>query len=464
MPLPRTLASVLAAKGTALASRALRRGGGTAAAGLVGLWLQPELISGLSSQIGRGSVVITGTNGKTTTALLLTDTARAAGLDPLANASGSNLMRGIASTLALAAGPDGRIRNAGQRVGVFEVDEAALTQLLPQIRPRVALFNNLFRDQLDRYGEVAAVAARWHSVLAAAPSDLRLVLNADDPSVASLGEARSNVVYFGVEDLQAGRGVPDHASDALNCTNCGARLDYSIAYFGHIGHWCCPSCGRSRPKPHVSADKVDLADGRSLRFVLRLGETETPIEMGLGGLYNVYNALAAAAASHAMGWPPAALNSALGSASAAFGRQEVFELEGKRAELYLGKNPAGLNQVLSTILLDKARSTALFILNDGIADGRDISWVWDADFEVAAGRLDRAIVSGTRAAEMALRLKYAEWPEQSIVIEPDIAAALDAALAATAPGGSLTIIPTYTAMLTVRDLLARRSGKAPFWA
>jgi lipid II isoglutaminyl synthase (glutamine-hydrolysing) len=195
-----------------------------------------------------------------------------------------------------------------------------------------------------------------------------------------------------------------------------------------------------------------------------LGETETPIEMGLGGLYNVYNALAAAAASHAMGWPPAALNSALGSASAAFGRQEVFELEGKRAELYLGKNPAGLNQVLSTILLDKARSTALFILNDGIADGRDISWVWDADFEVAAGRLDRAIVSGTRAAEMALRLKYAEWPEQSIVIEPDIAAALDAALAATAPGGSLTIIPTYTAMLTVRDLLARRSGKAPFWA
>ena len=464
MPQPRTIASVWAAKGTALASRALRRGGGTASAGLVGLWLQPELIAGLASQLGQGSVVVTGTNGKTTTSLLIAGTARAAGIDPLANTSGSNLMRGIASTLTQAAGPDGRIRDADGRAGVFEVDEAALTQLLPQIRPRVAVFCNLFRDQLDRYGEVAAVAARWHAVLADAPHSLRLVLNADDPAVASLGEGRSNVTYFGVEDTTANRGVPDHASDALNCRNCGARLDYSVAYFGHIGHWCCPACGRKRPSPEVSADRVDLADGRSLRFVLRTGDSENQVSMALGGLYNVYNALAAAAAAQAILWPEAALHAALGSASAAFGRQEAFEVEGKRVELYLGKNPAGLNQVLSTILLDPARKTALLVLNDGYADGRDISWIWDADFEVAAGKLDRVVVSGTRAAEMALRLKYAEWPEAGLTVEPDIEKALDAALGATAPGESLTIIPTYTAMLVVRDVLARRSGKAPFWA
>jgi UDP-N-acetylmuramyl tripeptide synthase len=462
MAAARTLASIWAAKTAAKASRALHRGGGTAASGLVGLWLNPGLIRDVASQLGRGCVTITGTNGKTTTSLLISETARAAGLLPLANASGSNLTRGLASALAIAVDADGGLDGAERSLGVFEVDEAALTQALPQLQPRVAVFTNLFRDQLDRYGEVEAVAARWRDVIAAAPPELRLVLNADDPAVAALGEGREGVTYFGVEDRKLHAGAPEHASDALFC-RCGARLEYAVAFYGHAGHWSCPACGRRRPKPSVAARLVKLGDGHGARFQLESHGEKSTLDLGIGGLYNVYNALAAAAAAEALELPRSALEEALTSTGAAFGRQEAFEVDGRRVEVYLGKNPAGLNQMLSTLLLDAARSTALIALNDGIADGRDISWIWDADFEVAAGRLQRVVVSGTRAAEMALRLKYAEWDESSLEVVPEIATALERALAATPEGGCLTVVPTYTAMLTVREILAKRSGKEPFW-
>jgi UDP-N-acetylmuramyl tripeptide synthase len=462
MTAPRTLASLWAAKTTAAASRALKRGGGTAASGLVGLWLNPGLIRELGAQLGHGCVLITGTNGKTTTALLINHAARAAGLLPLANGSGSNLSRGIASTLAMASDGDGRLQDARRRIGVFEVDEAALTEVLPQLRPRALVITNLFRDQLDRYGEVEAVAQRWRRAIAAAQPDLRLVLNADDPAVASLGEGRDGTLYFGVEDKKLHAGAPEHAADALFC-RCGARLKYDVAFYGHAGHWRCPGCGRVRPKPRVAARQVKLGDGHQASFQLESGGSRSGARLALGGLYNVYNALAAAAAGEALSLPRESVIEALTSTEAAFGRQEAFELAGRRVELFLGKNPAGLNQVLSTLLLDPNRETALIVLNDGIADGRDISWVWDADFEVAAGKLLRAVVSGSRAAEMALRLKYAEWDESMLDVVPDIALALDKALAATPEGSCLSVIPTYTAMLTVRELLAQRAGREPYW-
>jgi len=462
MHAPRTLASVWAAKATALASRTLGRGGGTAASGLLGLWLQPSLVRDLAGQLGRGCVIVTGTNGKTTTARLIGAASRSAGIEPLANASGSNLMRGIASALALAADGDGRVPDAGRRLGVFEVDEASVSRALPELSPRVVVFTNLFRDQLDRYGEVEAVAARWRQALAAAPAGLRLVLNADDPSVASLGEGREGVFYFGLEDRRLGRPTAEHAADALFC-RCGARLEYSVAFFSHAGHWRCRSCGRARPKPAVSARLVKLEDGRSSRFQLVVGDEKAQVRLGLGGLYNVYNALAAAAAGEALGLPRETTLAAMGETEAAFGRQEAFEVDGRRVEVLLAKNPAGLNQVLSTLLLDGSRRTALIILNDGIADGRDISWVWDADFEAAAGRLERVVVSGTRAADMALRLKYAEWDEAALEVVPDVGPALERALALTRPGECLIVVPTYTAMLDVRGLLARRTGRKAFW-
>lgn len=362
-------------------------------------------------------------------------------------------MRGLASTLALTPVTESRI-------GVFEVDEATVPLALPELRPRIAVFNNLFRDQLDRYGEVSAVAALWREALSRAP-DLELVLNADDPSVALLGEGRS-ATYFGIQEPRLDRGATEHAADALTC-RCGAALTYDVAYFGHLGAWRCESCGRARPARQVVARDIDLRDGRSLRFKLLTPGGESSVELTIGGLYNVYNALAAVAGSLALGLPLEAAARALSSSTAAFGRQEAFDVDGRRVELFLGKNPAGLNQVLSTLLLDDRRRVALIVLNDGIADGRDISWVWDADFEVAAGRFEKVFVSGTRAEEMALRLKYAEWDESTLHVEPDTARALELAVAATSPGDCLSVVPTYTAMLGLRNRLARKTGRASFW-
>ena len=456
----RTLAAVWSAKTAAGASRALGRGGGTAVGGLVGLALQPALVRELARGLGRGSVLVTGTNGKTTTASLICAAARDADLTPLANASGSNLMRGLASTLAQAAAPTGDLRGAARTIGVLEVDEATLPLALVELRPRLIVITNLFRDQLDRYGEVEAVAALWRTALDAAPAALSLVLNADDPAVASLGEGREDVLYFGVDDARLDRGCLEHASDAVRC-RCGAAHEYRQVYFGHLGDWRCPACGRARPPRSVSAERVDLGDGSSNAFDLTTPSGSRTVDMGLGGLYNVYNALAAAAAGVALDLGD--VSAALSAATASFGRQESFEIDGRRVELFLGKNPAGLNQVLATLRLDQRRRTALFLLNDGTADGRDVSWIWDVDFEVATDQFESVVVSGRRAADMALRLKYAEWPAASMIVEPRIGAALAAALAKTAAGASLSVVPTYTAMLEVRELLAKRAGRAPFW-
>ncbi len=458
MTSPRSLAAVWAARTAAFASRSLGRGGGTALGGLVGLRLQPHLIGELAAVLGQGTILVTGTNGKTTTSRLLTEAVRRAGLEPVANASGSNLVRGIASTLALAA----RDGDGTRRLGVLEVDEATVPLVLAETTPRAIVFLNLFRDQLDRYGEVEAVATLWRRCLAEAPQNICLVLDADDPMVASLGEGREHTVYFGVDDDRMAQEQVDHASDARSCL-CGATLQYEAAYFGHVGRWRCPACGRARPQPDVSAADIDLRDGRSLSFTLRTGGNETRIEMSLGGLYNVYNAVAVAAAVQALSLPSSAAIEALTLTDAAFGRQEAFEIEGRRVELYLGKNPAGVNQVLATLALDPSRRTALILLNDGIADGRDISWVWDVDFERLASQFETVVVGGARAAEMALRLKYAEWDESTLHIEPDIGAALEQAIEVTPAGACLSVIPTYTAMLAVRDLLARSSGREPFW-
>jgi UDP-N-acetylmuramyl tripeptide synthase len=463
MASPRTIAAVWSAKAAAAASRFLGRGGGTAIGGLAGLALQPRLVAELGRGLGRGSVLVTGTNGKTTTSHLIAEIAKAAGLAPLANASGSNLMRGLAGTLASAAGLNGSLGGDKRTIGVFEVDEAVMPEAIQALRPRVAVFTNLFRDQLDRYGEVEAVAARWRDALAATEHTMTLVLNADDPSVAALGEPeRHRAVYFGVNDKKLDRGCLEHAADAVTC-GCGSDYEYGVAYYGHLGHWRCPNCGRARPSTQITARDVDLRDGRSVVFTLGAAERGVTVEAGLGGLYNVYNALAATAAALALGLPEDAVLEALPRFSAAFGRQEAFEVEGRRVEMLLGKNPAGLNQVLHTLALDASRRTVLFVLNDRIADGRDISWIWDADFEVAAGQFDVTVCAGTRAEEMALRLKYADCDEARLTIEPDIGRALDLAVERTPPGGVLAVVPTYTAMLEAREVLAKKSGRKPYW-
>lgn len=446
------------------AAQRLGRGGGSALPGLVAARVAPGLLRALAGSLGRGVVTITGTNGKTTTAHLLAAAVRAAGLDPLANHTGSNLERGLIAACAAETDPRGAIRHADARLGVFEVDEAVLPTLFAPLRPRVAIFLNLFRDQLDRYGEVDSVAAGWQRMLQADTSGCALVLNADDPSVAVLaGIGRGEVITFGIEDRRAALPGAEHAMDARFHT-CGAPFAYDAVYMGHVGIWRCTSCGAVRRAPDVAAHDVVLgADATSMTIAVR-GE-RFPVRLPMAGLYSVYNALAAAAGACALGLPVAAIRTALSDAGPAFGRQELLHLHqhgvDRDVRILLAKNPTGLNEVLRVLCAADAPPTVLAMLNDGIQDGQDVSWIYDADVEMLAGRVGAVVCGGVRAEELALRFALAGI--EPAAIEPQAAQAIARALALVPPGGRLEIVPTYTAMIEVREALARAAGVAPFW-
>ncbi len=459
---PRTIAAIWAGKAAAAGSRALGRGGGTAIAGLVAERLDPALVHTLSKQAGAGAVAVTGTNGKTTTSLMLNHIARKAGLSPLHNRSGSNLMRGVAAILVEGATLDGRIPDAARRLAILEVDEATLPQIVPAVCPRAVVFTNLFRDQLDRYGEVDAVAKAWERALSRAPASTALVLNADDPAVAHLRRsAHGRVISYGVDDLSVAVAGDDHASDFRTCLDCGAELQFAATFYGHVGHWRCPSCENARLAPDVRATRVTLRDD-STALAVDTPAGEMRVELPLAGLYNAYNALAAAAGAIALGLQREAIVDALNEFSAAFGRQERFSVNGRHVQVLLGKNPTGLNQVLRAIAARPGPRHVLFFLNDGIADGRDVSWIWDADYEIVRLGTERTLAAGTRAEDLALRLKYAGFGDD-VPVEHDARAALRRALAATPAGCILYVVPTYTAMLEVRELLARAARTKRFW-
>jgi UDP-N-acetylmuramyl tripeptide synthase len=320
------------------------------------------------------------------------------------------------------------------------------------VRPRAILLANLFRDQLDRYGELDTIAERWAAVAAATPA--RLVLNADDPTIADLGRARPDALFFGVEDDRLALSEMQHAADAKHCRRCGAPYRYDAVYLGHLGRYHCDACGATRPAPAVRAEDVVLDGVHGARFTLRTEQGSAPVALPLPGLYNVYNALGAAALGAALGAPLGDVVAGLEAVSPAFGRAETVRVGGRELAILLVKNPAGANEVLRTLVLEDGEHDILAVLNDNIADGRDVSWVWDADFEILAARVRRATCSGTRAEEMALRLKYAGVPATRIAVAPELAAGLDTALYGA--GRRVFALPTYTAMLGLRDELVRR--------
>ncbi|TMB67518.1 MAG: DUF1727 domain-containing protein [Chloroflexi bacterium] len=446
-------AAVAAGKATAAVSRRFRLGGGTALPGLVAQRIDPDVIRDLSGQLSEGSVIITGTNGKTTTARLLRGIAKEAGLKPVANRAGSNMMRGIAAALVDAAGWSGEIASAERRLGIFEVDEATLPLVAEAVYPRAVVFTNLFRDQLDRYGEVETVAAVWRAAVAGLPAEAAVVLNIDDPSVAALAVvAQGRVLTYGMN------------ADARWCTVCGNELEYSAVMYGHLGHWRCTKCGNTRPEPDVFCGEFQ-AEANGSRLTLKLPGGLVEANLALTGLYNAYNALAAASGASALDLGRPAIQRGLNAATAGFGRQERMHVGGRGVQIMLAKNPAGLNQVLRTIAANGSNADLAVFLNDSIADGRDVSWIWDVDFELLEGKTRSVTVSGVRAWDMALRLKYAGIDGQgaSPNVEPEPAQALKRALNATLEGGTLYVIPTYTAMLEVRDLLARWAGRGAFW-
>jgi lipid II isoglutaminyl synthase (glutamine-hydrolysing) len=455
-------AKVAAARAAGALSRRAGRGG-TSLPGKVLMRLEPRAIGRLAAGLPNGSAVISATNGKTTTAAMVAAILERRGTRLVHNRAGANMAGGVASALLHATRRGGRL--AGD-TGLFEVDEFWLGQVVAQLRPRALLLANLFRDQLDRYGELDTIADRWLEVCAR--TDARLVLNADDPTVADLGRARGgdapdpSVRFFGVEDDAIALAEMQHAADAKHCRRCGAPYRYDAIYLGHLGRYHCDSCGATRPEPSVSARAVVLEGVRAARFTLHTPAGERAIALPLPGLYNVYNALGAAALALELGAGLDDVAAGLHAVSPAFGRAETVRVGGRELSILLVKNPAGANEVLRTLVLEPGEHDVFAVLNDNIADGRDVSWVWDADFEVLAGRVRRATCAGTRAAEMALRLKYAGVPAERIVVEPGLDAGLDRALAAG--DGRLFALPTYTAMLALRDVLVARGAAGSSFA
>jgi len=434
-------------------SRGLGRGGGFALPGLIAEKLDPNLSGKLAAGLSGGVIVVTGTNGKTTTTRLIAEMLEANGIAVVTNSTGSNLKRGITSALIAAADRRGRMKAT---VGLFEVDEESLRLVAPQVKPKHIVVTNLFRDQLDRYGELDTTATLIGEGIVATQAEL--YLNADDPLVASLAKYAKrpdDVHYFGIEGAPVNAvGVHQTAIDSDRCPVCRTRLVFSRVFYGHVGHYKCPKGDFARPKPEVVITNVEEADPNGSRFVLAISGKRTTYTFSLPGTYNLYNALAAVSAGQGLGVPPNLMERTLASTQAAFGRVERVEIEGRTLCLLLIKNPAGFAQVLQTFVIGRAEVRAMFVINDLPADGRDVSWLWDVPIEALAGYKSVIYTAGIRGADMALRLHYAGVESMAA---DSVEAGIGALVAATPVGGTAYILPTYTAMLEVRKLLGRRT-------
>ena len=444
---------IAGARVAARLSRLVGAGGGTTVPGKL-LWkLDPDAIDALAGRLPLGSALVSATNGKTTTAAMtaeiLSPTVRLAH-----NNSGANLVSGVASTLLSAGDAD---------LGLFEVDEGALTEVAQRLRPRALCLGNLFRDQLDRYGELELVAARWRRAVRELSPEAALVVNGDDPQVGDLAREREDAIVFGLDDPRHAHLELQHAADSKWCVRCGTAYVYSAAYVGHLGDYRCPACGHGRPKLDVVARHVELGGLERVEFDLVLGNETRRVRLRVPGIYNVYNALAAASLARALGGTTDEIERGLETFSAAFGRFERIPIEQKSLLMLLIKNPAGANEAIRTLVAGGTPKLLLIALNDGIADGRDVSWIWDVDFEPLLDGLERLVATGDRAAELALRFKYAGFPERSIEVVPELDAGLDRALAATPERGELVALPTYTAMLALRGIVGRRGYVKPYW-
>ena len=462
---PRLSAAIGVARAAQLASRRLGTGGGSTVPGVVARRVDPKVLGKLSRRLPLGSAAITGTNGKTTTTRMIGKILQSAGVRAVNNSTGANLVTGVTAAVVSDASLSGR---PSSEMGLFEVDEASVPRVAAEAELKILTVLNLFRDQLDRYGELAYTGKVIASAFADLPRDGAVVLNADDPLVAHLGPSAANPVFYGVDEPALDTGPLQHVADSKDCPICGTPLDYSAVYMGHVGVYNCPTGDFARPEPAYQARGIRLEGGRGSTFLLSTPKGEREVRLTLPGLYNVYNALAAAAVAGEAGVGLDDVVKGIGEFGGAFGRVERIEANDKEAFLLLIKNPVGFNEILRTFVTGAEAKNVLIAINDNDADGRDVSWLWDVDFEMLAdaraeGRTNAApfTVSGIRANDMAVRLKYADLPVGEVI--PDRAEAIKTALDATPPGETLYVLPTYTAMLEIRKTLSDMGHTHPFW-
>jgi UDP-N-acetylmuramyl tripeptide synthase len=431
--------AVAIAKTVTAVVKLLHLGAASVLPGEIARRLHPQMLSLLCQQVRQGVILVVGTNGKTTTALLLRTILVAQGHSVTHNASGANLINGLITALLADTNIIGQLQSD---YAILEVDENILPLVAQDCQPRVILALNLFRDQLDRYGEVDTISRRWQEAIAPLPPHTLVVLNADDPTLSHLGQQLSQRVrYFGLNEPHLYLEEIPHAVDSIYCPDCGHPLDYAGVYLSHLGDFNCPSCGFTKSP-------------------LALHSSEWP--QILIGVYNKYNTLAAGLVAQELAIEQGQIFSQIKTFKAAFGRAEELVVSGKQVRILLSKNPVGMNETIRAVNDLKAigqASTTLLVLNDRIPDGTDVSWIWDVDTEKLVQLGGTLIVCGDRLYDMALRLLYStpEPPDSlNLRVVEDLPEAIALALEATPPGETLHILPTYSAMLEVREILTGR--------
>ncbi len=458
----RFLLALWSAKITDILTRTFHLGGGTAAPGLIAEKIDPNFNSKFFKNLKFESVVITGTNGKTTTTRMLSSILNKAGLKTIHNRAGSNLSRGIGSSLIKKSGLFGQIENID--LGIWEIDEFALGNLLGIIKPKIILINNLFRDQLDRYGEIDTIRKLWQKSLEKVSPQTTIILNADDPSLAYLGsKLKSQLLYFGIEDKIDHQNNTQSTADIRHCMTCGSPLVYKTTYFSHLGQYVCSKCQFKRPNPNIIASDIKI-NSHGSSFQIKISRDTLLLNITIPGLFNVYNALAATVLAYILKINTDNITQGLASFKTVFGRTECIKIGDKEICLSLVKNPTGFDEVLRTIFTPvstKNRKCVLIAINDLLADGRDVSWLWDVNFELMKDQIEQATISGIRAEDMALRLKYAKISNFSV--QKDLKKALRQSLDKMNNKSTLYVLPTYTAMLEMQKILRNIKVTGKYW-
>ncbi|MEH2360231.1 Mur ligase family protein [Nostoc sp.] len=427
--------AVSVAKSVTFIVQFLRLGAASVLPGAIARRIEPRLLELLSQQVKNGVILIAGTNGKTTTALLLCTILERKGYRIAHNSTGANLENGLMSALLESTNLLGTL---DVDYAILEVDENIVPRVLTPLQPRIILCLNLFRDQLDRYGEVDTISKRWTKVISTLPPETVVIPNADDPTLSNLGQQLpQRVLFFGLNEPEHYLEAIPHAVDSIYCPRCGHSLDYNGVYLSHLGDFTCPKCGFTKSKPTLESSEWSQI---------------------LVGLYNKYNTLAAATAAIELGVDEVTIRDTINNFQAAFGRAEDLVINGKRVRILLSKNPVGTNETIR-VVTQSTDKTTLLVLNDRTPDGTDVSWIWDVDTEKLVERGGTLVVSGDRVYDLALRLRYSEKSPQStlnLIVEEDLRQAIATALEHTPENETLHILPTYSAMLEVREVLTGR--------
>lgn len=455
--------AISAGKLAGASGRFFRIGGGTSLPGMIARRIDPNVLKSVVGASKAKKIVITGSNGKTTTARMTAAIADAGGRRVSQNRTGSNLLQGVTSVAVNFADMFGRL---DRDVLLFEIDEATIPLAIPEIQPDVVVITNIFRDQLDRYGELYAVARALNKMLESLPETSSIILNGNDPQVANFGSnAKAKRIFFGLETTEVGTPVPEQSADIIRCIHCNSDFIYEVAYMSHLGIYRCPECGYTLPPLDVAVTSVSLApDGEGPSHIkLRTPEGEMKLAIPLPGLHNVYNVAAAIAAATAAGFPLDKAQSALSNIRTAFGRLEKIQAGDKTIYLSFVKNPTSFNLILRLIAQHPGKKHLLLAVSHTVVDGEDFAWLWDVDIEEIADTVLDVVCSGNKPEELAMRVKYAEIPTDKITLIPDRETALDEALKNVDPGGTLYIMSGYTPTQELRRIMQKRGWVKHFW-